>query len=346
MIPPDHGVQCRSRRPVMLWRHDVTEIGVNILWFEDIVALAAHGGFSRAAEVRHVTQPAFSRRIRALEDWLGVVLVDRDRQPVVLTEAGQWFVAVAGETLARLARMPDDARAVAEAGAATIRFAATHALSLTFLPAWLRGYESRVLAAPVELVSDVLARCEDAMFDGRVQFVLCHAHHDAPGRLDARFPSTVVGRDLLFPVSAPTRTRGASPLHRLDRRDPPAAKTPMLAYSASSGLGRIVATLEPVGGRASTVFTAHLASVLRTMAIAGRGIAWLPRSLVGDDLAARRLVLAAPEARGIVVDVRLYRATGPLAASAEAFWAAVSEPAAVDEGPRTSRRRSGSPPVR
>ena len=36
-------------------------------WLEDFIALARERSFSRAAEQRHVTQPQFSRRIRALE---------------------------------------------------------------------------------------------------------------------------------------------------------------------------------------------------------------------------------------------------------------------------------------
>jgi DNA-binding transcriptional LysR family regulator len=40
---------------------------MELIWFEDYLALAETLNFSRAAELRHVTQPAFSRRIRALE---------------------------------------------------------------------------------------------------------------------------------------------------------------------------------------------------------------------------------------------------------------------------------------
>ena len=53
-------------------------------WLEDFLALAERRNFSRAAEARHVTQPAFSRRIRALEDWVGTPLVVRASQGVVL----------------------------------------------------------------------------------------------------------------------------------------------------------------------------------------------------------------------------------------------------------------------
>ena len=300
---------------------------MNFLWLEDFVALAATRSFSRAADARHVTQPAFSRRIRALEEWLGVELVDRHHQPIVLTETGAWYVGVAREMLARIAHMPDEARAIADASASTVRFAATHALSLTFMPAWLRKFEGRVLASPVELISDVLQRCEDAMLDQRVQFLLAHAHPQVPGRLDGRCPSAPIGRDVLMPVAArvPHRRDDIRPKYELGiDHDKP---IPLLSYSAESGLGRIVhalrgTQLEKAG--AATVFTAHLATVLKSMALDGRGIAWLPRSLIEDELQSRRLVAAAPVSWRIPIEIRIFRADGALAPAAEAFWTAVT----------------------
>ncbi len=44
---------------------------MDLNWLEDYLALAETLSFSRGAARRHVTQPAFSRRIRALEDWVG-----------------------------------------------------------------------------------------------------------------------------------------------------------------------------------------------------------------------------------------------------------------------------------
>ncbi|MCK7497041.1 MAG: LysR family transcriptional regulator [Comamonadaceae bacterium] len=43
----------------------------------------------RSAQLRHVTQPAFSRRIQALEAWAGIDLVDRSSYPTRLTPAGE-----------------------------------------------------------------------------------------------------------------------------------------------------------------------------------------------------------------------------------------------------------------
>lgn len=299
---------------------------MNLSWLDDFLALAASGNFSRAAEQRHMTQPAFSRRIRALEEWLGADLFDRSSQPARLTETGLWFRKVAQELLAQVARVPGEARAVAEAGATTLRFAATHALSFTFMPPWLRGLESHTSVGPVRLVSDVQARCEALLQQSQVQFLLTHAHAQSRGPLETDgYPWLRVGSDALIAVSAPDPA--GRPLHAPDRagasRDPLA----LLDYSAESGLGRILhavhgATLERISVRIA--FTAHLASVLRTMARDGRGMAWLPASLIDDDLARGQLVRAASADEDIALEIRLYRDRAALAPAAEAFWAAVA----------------------
>ena len=291
---------------------------MNLIWLEDFLALAASGNFSRAAEERASSQPAFSRRIRGLEEWLGVELFDRSSQPATLTEAGEWLLGVAQDLLARVARLPADARRIQDADARTLRIASTHALSFTFLPPWLRQLEAAAPLGQVQLMSDVLARCEASMLQGKVQFVLSHAHAKAPGALDVdSCRSERIGEDVLVPVSQPDAAGQAR--HALIG-DAPVA---LLQYSDESGLGRI---LRAVLGRrldeasAQAVFTAHAASVLRTMALDGRGLAWLPETLVRDDLALARLVRAADATWDVPLQIRLYREREPQGAVAEAFW--------------------------
>ncbi|RZJ15346.1 MAG: LysR family transcriptional regulator [Haliea sp.] len=293
---------------------------MNLTWLEDFLALAESGNFSRAASERNMTQPAFSRRVRALEEWLGVALFDRSTHPVTLTETGQWFKAVAVEILARVARVPDEARAVADASSATLRFASTHALSFTFLPGWLRGLESGLAMGPVQLVSDVMHQCEALMLQGRAQFLLCHWHSGVPGRLDtAGYPSVRIGSDTLLPVARPDRKGQA--MHRLS---PGGKKSmPLLAYSAESGLGRIVRALKSDAldqAKAEPVFTAHLASVLKPMALEGRGVAWLPHSLIANELAQGALVEAGGSDWHIALDIRLFRSPAAAPPAAETFW--------------------------
>jgi len=301
---------------------------VNLSWLDDFMALAATGNFSRAADERHMTQPAFSRRIRALEEWLGVELFDRSSQPARLTETGHWFRKVAQELLAQVARVPNEARAIAQANSTTLRFAATHALSFTFLPGWLRGMESHTSIGPIQLVSDVQQRCEALLLQSQVQFVLSYAHERARGPLQAAgYPSQQIGSDQLLPVSAVDHA--GQPIHRLGDSGK-SAPVPMLSYSEESGLGRIVCeVLGPALGRLSVqnVLTAHLASVLRTMALDGRGLAWLPAMLIREDLANGRLAIAAADDWSIDLEIRLHRDRAVVGSAGEAFWAAVASSA-------------------
>lgn len=300
-------------------------MSMNLSWLEDFMALVASGNFSRAAEERHMTQPAFSRRIRALEEWLGTDLFDRSSQPARLTPAGEWFRDAAHDLMARVARIPGEAKAVAETHSTTLRFAATHALSFTFLTGWLHGLEARTAIGPITLVSDVLARCEALLLQSQVQFVLSHAHPESSSELMAQaFPSVRIGSDQLIPVSIPDSV--GQPRYQLARATA-ASPIALLSYSPESGLGRI---LREVRGAAlerdhvHSVFTAHLASVLRTMALDGRGLAWLPQSLISEDLATGRLVAAAAKEWVIELEIRLFRDKVPLGKAAEDFWKVVS----------------------
>ncbi|MDL9997555.1 LysR substrate-binding domain-containing protein [Variovorax sp. J22P240] len=297
---------------------------MNLIWLEDFVALAATGNFSRAAEDRHSSQPAFSRRIRALEEWVGADLFDRSSQPAQLTEVGEWFSGVAQELIAKVARVPGEARKVAEASSVTLRIASTHALSFTFLPRWLRSLESNTTLGPVQLMSDVLQRCEALMLQSKVQFVLTHAHPKAQGALDAEpYRSVRIGEDGLIAMSAPDAEGKAR--HQLTPHG--GSALPVLQYTDESGLGRIMRAV--IGRRLETmpvqiVFTAHLASVLRTMVLDGRGVAWLPRTLVEEDIGEGRLVTAASNDWNVPLEIRLYRDAEPLGKAADAFWNAAA----------------------
>jgi DNA-binding transcriptional LysR family regulator len=68
-------------------------------WLEDFVALANSPSLIQAAETRNVTHPAFGRRIRALENWAGVPLVERGPNGISLNAAGRAFLVSAQEIL-------------------------------------------------------------------------------------------------------------------------------------------------------------------------------------------------------------------------------------------------------
>lgn len=300
---------------------------LDLEWLEDFLALAETGNFSRAAEARSIAQPAFSRHIRALEEWVGVDLFDRSAHPAALTPAGQRFLPLLEAILANLETARTKARAAHDVAAASLRFAATHVLSLTFFPRWLVGIEARLQIGPIQTMSDSSHACEDLLLQRRVQFVLCHGHPDVPGRLDeAQYPLLRLSGDMLLPVSAPTPASPGQPLHAIGQKD----AVPVLAYSEASGLGRIMRSrmrhLFSEGPDAampqgvSVVFTAHHAVLLKTMALEGRGVAWLPESLISDELKAGTLVAAGGSDWSLPVQIRLYRQRAEMSPMAETVW--------------------------
>jgi DNA-binding transcriptional LysR family regulator len=64
------------------------------------------------------------------------------------------------------------------------------------------------------------------------------------------------------------------------------------------------------------------------MALDGRGVAWLPKTLIGDDLAGGRLVALGDQSWSIAVDIRLSRQEAAMHSAAERFWRTIIEPQA------------------
>src|SRR5258708_24207052 len=303
-------------RLVMQDRHYQMEL----IWLEDYLALAETLNFSRAAELRHVTQPAFSRRIRALESWVGAALFSRTTHGVALTPSGEHFHNQAEILTRALHQLRRDTIEVSGRGARLLSIAATHALSFTFFPKWVRSNEKVLALGNLNLISDSMQACEQMMLRGDAQFLLCHHHPNMSNRLGTgQFRSIVVGADTLVPLCTPARD--GVPRWRLRGGKP----VKYLAYSAQSGLGRIVAARWGTKDRAfalDTVFTSHLAATLLSMARAGDGVAWLPRTLAEEDISAGLLVEAGGPDLAIPIQIRLFRPVARHSHPAESVWTA------------------------
>lgn len=294
---------------------------MELKWLEDFLSLVDTRNFTRSAELRFTTQPAFSRRIRNLEEWIGTTLIERSTQPVSLTAAGVKFRPAAEEVLRRLYQAREDIRSLDNASANTISFTATHSLSLSFFPRWIRSMEHKGQLF-TRLESNHVGACVQELQKAHVHFMLCHAHSSVDLHLPAdTFSSISVGKDRLIPVSVPD-DQGA-PVHALPGvRERPAH---YLAYAGSSAIGRAVDNLlehcehKP---HLERVFVSDLAAVLLSMVRAGRGLAWLPESEIKDDLDKGALVVAG-KGWVVPVEIGLFRLKEGLPPKAEEFWTAV-----------------------
>jgi DNA-binding transcriptional LysR family regulator len=301
---------------------------MDLAWLEDFLKLAELGNFSRAAEARNSSQPAFSRRIRMLEDWVGTTLIDRDTHRIALTEAGLAFRPVVEEVTRRLALGRNQAREIGEAQTSGLRFAATHALSVTFFPPWLRALEAERHLGPVTLIANHMVACERYMLEGLADFLLCHEHPAASTRLEpGGFLSIPVGEDMLLPVSAPDGD--GAPLFSLAADSD--APIPFLEFEERSGMGRILQSAQAaarVATRLKPVFRSHLANALLSMARDGRGITWTPMSLAEADLRSGQLVRAGDESWDVPIQICLVRPRARRNEAVEAFWKSLAAGAA------------------
>ncbi|WP_426231707.1 LysR family transcriptional regulator [Pararhizobium sp. DWP3-4] len=300
---------------------------MEVEWLEDFLAVSNLSSFSAAAEARDITQSALSRRIRSLEEWVGVPLFNRTTHKVTLCPAGESFRVTAEEVLRQLRTARAEAKERAEEATASLRFASTNALSLVFFPVWLRQLEA-TLQSPinVQLVANHMEACERIMVQGQAQFLLCHYHPAATTLLTTdQFRSVRVGEDVLMPVSVPKVYGDTEPLFRLpgDAQHP----VPYLSYRPESGMGRIVSAVHAASTkrcRLRPTFTSQLAKLLVTMALDARGMAWLPKSLVDDYLDTGALVPAGDASWNIPIEIHLFRPRARQSMAAEQFWVHVN----------------------
>ena len=279
-------------------------------WLEDFVSLAETRSFSRSAQLRHVTQPAFSRRIQSLEAWAGTDLVDRSSYPTRLTPAGQTLYEQALEMLQALQSTRAMLRAYSTAADDTIEFAVPHTLAFTFFPSWLSGL--RKACGPIKCrltalnVHDAVLR----LVEGHADLLIAYHHASQPIQLDnERYEMLPLGEEVLAPYVKPDEH--GQPLFLLpgERRVP----SPLLGYGPGAYLGRMVdialkQAAQPV--HLNRVYETDMAEGLKAMALEGHGIAFLPRGAIGKELKAKRLVSAAPDGEGsfqIGFEIRMYR---------------------------------------
>lgn len=301
-------------------------------WLEDFLALVETRNFSRSAECRFTTQPAFSRRIRSLEEWIGAPLFDRGTQPISLTPAGESFRPVAEHVLRRLSQGQEEAQRELRAASNTVRFAATHSLSLNFFPGWLRQLELRSHFFNTRLDTAHFGDSVKTLTRGDCHFLISYTHPRLPmGLHEDSFVAKVVLRDRLVPVTLPDAS--GKPLDRL----PGTREEPVhyLAYSETSAMGILVEEFlagldQPVFF--DRVFVSQMTAILKAMSFAGRGMAWLPESHLVHELERGELALAGSQEWFIPSDVRLLRSREPLSPAAEDFWALLEGPEDTDWG--------------
>ena len=281
---------------------------MDLNWFRDLDHLAKTGSFSQAAQRSNLSQPALSRRIRAIEAWVGAVLVDRSRHPVVLTSAGAQMLEAGQQALARL---DNERKSIRETQSRpdryVVTFGAQHSIGWRFYPAWLQAFEGAYGPIISRLRADDLPNCLQDLEAGTVDFVIAYESRQSSAISGIRDVESVrIGRDTMLPV-AKVGADGR-PMFDLDRIGP--TIIPFLRFGAAAPMSKHIAPLvetDDLRVRLQVVYENSMAGALRIRVREGIGIAWLPKSLVAPDLEMGVLGPAGGAQWEVALDIMLHR---------------------------------------
>lgn len=265
-------------------------------------AAARHGSFARAAEELSLTEGAISRQIGRLESFLGVPLFERVGNRVRLLPNGERYAAQVRESLDRLDR--DSQYLMGQPGnAASLDIAVTPTFAMRWLiprlPAFSRIHPN--ITVHLSERTDPFALAGSG-FDAAV-------HFEHPAWAGMRTYPLL--QEVLVPVCHPALIKGAKArvsldqLPRLHRRQSPDA---WQRYAKDSGISL---TNPAVGAR----YDLH--AMLIEAALAGLGIALVPRLYVETELEQGRLVAPWPQGEAV----------------SKTFCLVLSEPIGLTAGP-------------
>jgi len=268
-------------------------------WLEDLLVLLDEKSITRAAARRHVTQPAFSRRIRQLEEWLGVEIVDRSTKPVSIRKNG---LALEGGVRDLVNRIYSLRNSVHESQD-RVTFVAQHTLAITHFPSLIRRVKEILPQSSYRVVPANYDECE-SLFYQEADLLLSYQTGQRRFNFSHRAVHKLyLGKERLLPLAS---RRLAADLGELSA----GMTIPLLMYQQGSFLADALAgsCLPEVirDYRVEVICESAFSASLKEMMLADMGIAWLAGELIDKELAEGFCVSFEPLLGGVDLDIVLY----------------------------------------
>jgi len=250
---------------------------MEIAGLQAFASVAEHGSFSVAAQALHLSQPAVSKRIAALESELDARLLDRVGRRVTLTEAGQAL-------LPRARRILDETeqarRAIADL-AGTVKgrlsMATSHHIGLHRLPPVLRAYTARHAGVELDLrFLDSETACSRVERGELELAVVTLPASPGPGLIPIALWSDPL--EIVASTGHPLAARRH--VTPAEMASYPAILPPPVTFTRRL-VDRALAQYEV---RARVAMETGYLETIRMMVAVGLGWSALPRTMLGDDL--------------------------------------------------------------
>ncbi|MCC8391469.1 LysR family transcriptional regulator [Paraburkholderia sp. MMS20-SJTR3] len=152
---------------------------IDTLGVQAFVAIADRGSFQSAADSLHVTQTAITQRLRKLESYLGVALIERTTRSMALTEIGRSFLPQARRLLGELADALVEIRETGIAQRGDVSIACVPTVGVQYLPRILQAYSARYPHNRIKILDHASAAVQEAVLRREVEFGIniAREHH-------------------------------------------------------------------------------------------------------------------------------------------------------------------------
>ena len=286
-------------------------------WIEDILAVLDAGSLNRAAEQRFLTQPAFSRRMKSIESYVGVELLDRTHKPVQLRPAVLDQQQRLERLSAELRDLLQDLRQQGRRAGNRVLVASQHAITTSLAPGLIKRLPSES-DVTIRLRSANRDECFALLVTRQADLVLTYRHLGEPLPVQESFVELCeLPEEDMVPVCA---TEMLEDLNEQYLR----GELPLIAYPPDVFLGEVMSRdILPV--LRSKVFlrtkveTALTLAALQ-LALAGVGIAWVPQSLAAEEIQSGRLTLLTDVCGKATLATTAVRLAGPKSDAEESVW--------------------------
>lgn len=294
---------------------------MKIDWLEDMLAILVNKSIGEAARARLLTQPAFSRRIKALEVLLGFDIIDRRHRPARPSHSLLVHEGRIREAAASMRQLIADLRRQGQQGDHLVEIASQHAITTSYAASIVAALNQRHRGR-IHLISANRSECYAMLFSKQVALIF--TYQLAATKVDASdsFSEDIqIGTDRLMAVFE--RRKAAAILAQTGSSD-----LPIIAYPPNIFLGNvlqseILPSISPVWSVWPAVETA-IPEVALQLSRAGLGIAWVPQSLARPDLHANRLTDLSAVLPSVPVNLLVRRLAGPKTAVEEDLWSVFS----------------------
>jgi DNA-binding transcriptional LysR family regulator len=250
-----------------------TVLFMELYQLRSFVAIAEAGQLTRAALALHVSQPALSAQLRALEDELGLLLFRRSPAGMQLSEAGRRLLSRAQKVLAAAHAVRDEAAALKGKLAATARIGTLSDPTFSRVGEFISASMSRYPLIKLELhqgiTGELLAKVRDGDLDGT--FYYGELHHTAVTGLALR--------QISYRVVGPKAWQAA--LAAADWATV-AGKPWIIPPPISSQHEWVMQLLQSQGAKPAQVVESDSETVIATLVVSGVGMALMREDLARD----------------------------------------------------------------